>query len=283
MTGGFPDERSRNAYLAVYDTLLDWPVPAEEITVETRFGTTHVRRSGPPDGVPLVLLHGVLATSLSWQEYVEPLARRCAVYAVDSLGEPGRSVQTAPMPDAGSVAGWLAEVLAGFGLDRAHLAGISRGGWLALNLACRAPERVASVTAFDPLGLAPMGMRQYRWMAAGLAVMLAPRCVRRRFGPGSRYSAFLDERHRRLVLAQWRHRTTVFMGDTITDDQWRSIPVPVTLVLGGRSPAHDAGEVRRKLAAVAPGITVDVIPGAGHGMDLLRPDLVVERILRMVG
>ncbi|KAA9154308.1 hypothetical protein FPZ12_032400 [Amycolatopsis acidicola] len=58
-------------------------------------------------GTPVVLLHGVLATSLSWQDSVARLAAGHPVYAVDSLGEPGRSVQTAPITGARAVADWL--------------------------------------------------------------------------------------------------------------------------------------------------------------------------------
>lgn len=280
MISGFPDEKSRRRYAEVYDSLLNWPVPSEELEIATRFGTTCVRRSGADSGLPIVLLHGVFATSLSWQPYVAELGKRHPVYAVDSLGEPGRSVQTEPMPDAASVATWLADVLTALGHDQVHLAGISRGGWLALNLVTRRTGGVAGVTAFDPPGLAPFGARQYRWMAAGLALMLAPRLVRSRLGPSSRYSAFVDERHRRLVLAQLRHRTAVFMSGTLSDDQWRSLGVPVTLVLGERGVLHDPRQVRERLACLAPSVRVEAIPGASHGMDLFDPALVNDRILR---
>lgn len=131
MTSGFPNERSRARYLEVYEELSDWPVPVTELAVETSFGTTHVRVCG--DGPPVVLLHGIMVTSLSWQPCVAGLAPHRRVYAPDSLGEPGRSVQTRPMPDAQANADWLAEVLDRLGHDRVHLAGVSRGGWLALN------------------------------------------------------------------------------------------------------------------------------------------------------
>jgi pimeloyl-ACP methyl ester carboxylesterase len=164
MIGGFPDERSKAAYHQVYDALLEWPLPSEDLIVTTTFGPTYVRKSGSGDGIPLVLLHGVLATSLSWQAYVGELGRNHTVYAVDSIGEPGRSTLTRPMTDAQANAGWLGEVLDGLGHDRVHLAGISRGGWLALNLGLRDPRRVKSITAFDPRGLDEIGLRQYRWV-----------------------------------------------------------------------------------------------------------------------
>lgn len=43
------------------------------------------------------------------------------------------------------------------------------------------------------------------------------------------------------------------------------------------SPLHDAHAQRDRLRALAPGITVEVVPG-GHDLDLLDPEFVVDRI-----
>ncbi|MFC4852217.1 alpha/beta fold hydrolase [Actinophytocola glycyrrhizae] len=270
--GGFPNEKTRARYLAVYDELLDWPVPHTELTVETPFGPTHVRRSG--DGPPLVLLHGVSATSIMWQSVVAGLAARHTVYAVDTIGEAGRSVQTAPLPDAASHAEWLEAVLARLDLGAAHLVGLSRGGWLALNQAVHAPARVAAVTAFDPGGFAPVGWRMHRWMIAGLLLMLAPAAVRARFADSPRYGAFVNPTVRRLVLAQLPFRPNGFGMGTFTDAELAAITTPTTVVLGGQSPVHDAAEVAARVRAVNLAVRVEVLPAVGHGSELLDADLL---------
>lgn len=82
---GFADERARERYAAVYDELLDWPLPCADLTIETSFGPTYVRRSGADDGEPLVLLHGMSATSLMWQRYVADLGRDHMLYTRPSV------------------------------------------------------------------------------------------------------------------------------------------------------------------------------------------------------
>ena len=82
---------------------------------------------------------------------------------MDTIDEPGRGRLSRPVRDAGEHAAWLAEVLTGIGHPRVHLAGISRGGWLALNLAARSAGRVASVTAVEPAGFGSVGWRFYWW------------------------------------------------------------------------------------------------------------------------
>ncbi|MGC7102397.1 alpha/beta fold hydrolase [Amycolatopsis lurida] len=280
MIGGFPNDRARQRYLEVYDSLLDWPEPAEELTIETSYGLTNVRRSGRETGVPLVLLHGVVATSVSWQRVAGELGERHPVFAVDSLGEPGRSVQTAPLPDPESIADWLDQVLDALGPEKVHLAGVSRGGWLALNQAVRRPDRISGVTAVDPGGLADLTAKRYLWLAAGLGLMLSPAVVRRRFGPSSTFSAFLDDTVRPLVLAQFSHRTKVFMFDTLTGDQWRSLRVPVDLVLAGRSALYDAEAVATRIAPLSPRLRVEVVPGMTHGAGLM--ELAADRAQRSI-
>ncbi|CAM5617364.1 hypothetical protein SALBM311S_08681 [Streptomyces alboniger] len=65
------------------------------------------------------------------------------VYAVDTPGDPGRSVQREPIHQPERAAQWLDETLSGLGLERVRLVGSSYGGWLALNRAHRRPKRLA--------------------------------------------------------------------------------------------------------------------------------------------
>ncbi|MFD1046078.1 hypothetical protein ACFQ1S_11135 [Kibdelosporangium lantanae] len=77
----FVNQKAADRYFDAYDTILrEWPVPAEELDIDTRFGATRVRRSGTT-GPPIVLLAGYKATSLSWRQNVEELAVRHQVYA----------------------------------------------------------------------------------------------------------------------------------------------------------------------------------------------------------
>ncbi|MEV4316667.1 alpha/beta fold hydrolase [Actinocrispum sp. NPDC049592] len=261
----FASEQARQRYEQVYDSLLDWPLPYEDLTVETSFGPTYVRRSG--SGKPLVLLHGFAVTSLMWQRHVAELGRDHEVFAVDSIGEAGRTVQTAPIEDAQALADWLDQVLAGLGLDNAHLVGLSRGGWLALNQAIRMPWRLSRITALDPAGLAPARIRAALYIHVGLLVMLLPGFVRRRIKPGSTFGAIADPMVRRIVFAQLGFLTKAFMVGQISDEQLRSISVPTRIVLGGRSPIHNAVKVRERLRRL--GLDAEIVDAA-HDLGLIE-------------
>lgn len=97
------------------------------------------------DGPPLVLVAGTLCAARHWVQYgyVEPLARHWRVINVDPLGH-GASDKPhdADSYAAAGVTADLVAVLDAEKVDRATVWGYSRGGWLALNLASRYPDRV---------------------------------------------------------------------------------------------------------------------------------------------
>src|SRR5262249_14500176 len=140
-------------FLAAYDSALKlWAVPHEELDVPTRFGMTHVVTAGPKDAPALVLLHGYMATSVMWAPNVGDFSREHRVYAIDVMGQPGRSVPGEPIRAAADYVAWLTATLDGLSLGRVTLAGQSFGGWLAMKYAVAAPERIDRLVLLSPGG-----------------------------------------------------------------------------------------------------------------------------------
>src|SRR5215475_3967585 len=79
------------AIMARYNTLLArWPVPCTTLDVASRYGATFVIAGGD-ELAPLVLIHGAGSNSAMWAGDVGEYSRHYRVYAVDLLGEPGKS------------------------------------------------------------------------------------------------------------------------------------------------------------------------------------------------
>ena len=81
-----------------------------------------------------------------------PLAREHAVYALDTIGTPGRSVQSKPLTTAADLASWFDDAMNELTLDGVNLVGYSEGGWIAALAAVHGPARLASVTLIEPGG-----------------------------------------------------------------------------------------------------------------------------------
>jgi pimeloyl-ACP methyl ester carboxylesterase len=103
-------------------------------------------------GEPLVLIHGIGHTWRGWKPMLPLLEERFDVLAVDMPGF-GHSEPFPPHVDSTpeALADAVEDEMARAGFDRAHIAGNSLGGWVALELARRG--RAETVTALSPAGL----------------------------------------------------------------------------------------------------------------------------------
>lgn len=139
------------AYFKAYDKSLElWEVPFEELYVPTNFGTAHVVVSGPKDGIPVVLLHGMNASSTMWYANVKALTNNYRVYAIDFILEPGKSYITKEMESTDDIAVWYHEVLSKLELKDFNIVAASRGGWLAVKLALLNQDNIKSMVLLSP-------------------------------------------------------------------------------------------------------------------------------------
>jgi pimeloyl-ACP methyl ester carboxylesterase len=144
------------AIIAWYDALLArWPVPCTTLNVASRYGTTFVIASGNESALPLILLHGAGSNSAMWAGDVGEYSRHYRVYAVDLLGEPGKSASIRPDWNSPAYVEWLGDVLDALKVERAILIGLSQGGWTALKFATSRPERVDKLVLLTPGGITP--------------------------------------------------------------------------------------------------------------------------------
>jgi pimeloyl-ACP methyl ester carboxylesterase len=123
------------------------------------------------DGDPLLFIHEFAGDHRSWMPQVEHFRRRyrCVVYAArgyppsDVPGELEAYFQRRAMDDA-------LTVLDGLEIGRAHVVGLSMGGFCALHLALQAPERTRSlVMAGVGYGAAADAQERFRRECAAIA------------------------------------------------------------------------------------------------------------------
>lgn len=110
-------------------------------------------------GTPLVMLHGLGATKISFLPTVPVLARRHRVVALDLPGF-GDSDKPLGSYDAPFMAERVRAALDALGLDRTHLLGHSMGGRVALEVAFDHPQRIDRLILMTP-SLA--WLRERRW------------------------------------------------------------------------------------------------------------------------
>ena len=100
-------------------------------------------------GTPLVLLHGMGGTWRNWNPVLALLSKQHRVIAITIPGHEG-GTPLQQKPSISALADQLLSELRAHGIERAHVAGNSLGGWLAVELARRGFAR--SVIALSPAG-----------------------------------------------------------------------------------------------------------------------------------
>lgn len=152
----FQSEEARAAMVAWHERFRSQlRTPLESRRLSTVDGETHVLVGGPADGEPLVLFHGALASSAHVLRELEPLMDHFRVHAVDVIGQSVMSADTQLDVRTNAYGQWASEVLHLLELERAHVVGVSWGGFVAQQLATASPERIHKLVLLVPAGVVP--------------------------------------------------------------------------------------------------------------------------------
>jgi pimeloyl-ACP methyl ester carboxylesterase len=282
-SSAFKTPEGQAAFLAAYDAAMKlWPVPYEELEIPGRFGMTHVIVSGPKDAPPLVLLHGYWATSTMWSANIADFSKDYRIYALDVMGQPSKSIPNEPVRNAADYVTWLTATLDALHLARISLVGMSFGGWLALNYAVSAPERVQKLVLLSPGGFLPM-VRQFN-LRGMLMVFFPTRYTVNSFmrwlgfrGIGARPVLdlmYLGLKHFRVLPETARVMPTVF-----SDDELRAMRIPTLLLIGDHEVISNPGTALTRARRLIPDIQGELVRHSSHEMCLSQHRIVNARVL----
>jgi pimeloyl-ACP methyl ester carboxylesterase len=288
----FRSTRAKARYLSFYDGRAErWPLPAETTTVQTSFGRTFVRISGPTGGRPLVLLHGAGGNSLHWVPNIEALSQQYRTFAVDGIYDYGRSVYTRTIESADDFARWLDESFTALDLgDDITLIGLSYGGWLTSQYALRFPGRLDRIVLLAPAGtVLPLSAD---WILRASLSVVPHRHFTRAFlfwlledfaGKDEASRTLLEEEADAVYLAVRSFKLKRLVNPTVlTDSQLRSLAVPALFLVGENEKIYSAERAIQRLNEVAPHINTAIIPDAGHDLTFVQAEMVNREILEFL-
>jgi pimeloyl-ACP methyl ester carboxylesterase len=145
---------SERLMMALYDEqLLSLGIEFEDIYVDTRFGITHLIRTGNPDGKPVILFHGGNSTAPYYLRDFLFLRDQYLIYAPDTMGHPGKSAHTVLSARNVEYGEWASDVIDGLGLQQVICIGGSYGGGILTKLMCVAPDKISKAILLVPSGI----------------------------------------------------------------------------------------------------------------------------------
>jgi pimeloyl-ACP methyl ester carboxylesterase len=300
-----------------YKVIMDWydgvtaSIPADIASryVPTRFGRTHMLVAGPEDAPPLLLIPGIAGCAPLWRRQIPAFAEHFRVYALDIIGQPGKSDPSTPSFLNDDMYLWLLDVLDGLNISRAHIAGTSVGGWMAMRFAIFAPERVNKIVMLSPTGVSRARLPIRIWItkylnkwrdADALQDDLTAKSVTNK-SPGRSFGTFDRQLAKLMALCTRHYRVDRSLGvyneksgkvsfiegmkvlKTFFLSEPRSTLRKFTsdglLILGEFEVLYNPWKVAERAARFMPQLETDVIQGAGHAAIYDKPELANERVI----
>lgn len=227
--------------------------------------SVHVQVQGPPGAPPLLMLHSVGTSLHVWDLQAEALARTHRVIRMDLRGHG----LTSPLGQEASMAE-LAEdafaVLDALGVTAAHVAGISIGGRIAMEMAALRPDRVLSLFLLaTALEFAPPSLWQARIEAVttgGMAAVADGVMARWVVDPTSPSSRALLS----MLLAtppQGYAAAGAALRDGRAESLLGKLRGPASIVVGELDQASPIAAAEAIRDAI-PGSTLHILPGVAH-------------------
>jgi len=223
---------------------------------------------GPSDAPAIVFVHGAVVSGL-WGPQIARTRDRYRCITVDLPGHGRLAAQSFTLDAAVEVIRAAIDAEAG---GRAVVVGLSLGGYVAMAVGARYPDRVRGLVVADaslePVGVAGVAVLAYgwllRWLPAGLTREVNVGLFRRAYGRtlATELAAGYDSRAGGHAVRQIRGRRF--------RDRVRAYGGPVLVLNGDRDRVFTAGE-RRFVAGLA-NVSVRRLAGARHLSNLDRPD-----------
>lgn len=277
--------------------------------VATRFGRTHMLVAGPKDAPPLLLIPGISGCAPLWRRQIPEFAKNFRVYALDIVGQPGKSDPITPSYLNDDFSLWLIDVLDSLKIDRAHVAGTSVGGWMALRFGIFAPERINKIVMLSPTGLSAARFPAKIWItkylnkrkdANSLQDDLTAKSITNQ-SPGRSFGTFDRQLAKLMALCTRHYRVDRSMGiynettqkiEFITSmkvlrkfffseprSYLKKFNVPALLVFGEHEMLYNPTKVAKRAKMIIPGLQTDIIAGAGHAAIYDKPDEVNIKVI----
>lgn len=245
----------------------------------------------------LILMHGIGGNRSNWTDQVKAFSPHFHTAAWDARGYGDSDDYDGPL-DFSDFAQDLVRVLDHYGVDKAHVCGLSMGGRISQDFYALFPERVKTLTLVATFtgfkNFTPeerqrfVDLRKKPLVEEGKEPKdIAPVVAKTLMGPHAS-----EEQYRRLVasMASLHKESYIKTVEATTmfdrSSNLENIAVP-TLIIFGEHDALTTAEMGQFMADRVPGAEFHIIPKAGHLVNIEQPepfnDIVLEFLLRHRG
>ncbi len=252
-------------------------------------GVTHYELAGPPEGQPVVLVHGFSVPSFIWDPTFAGLADAgFRVLRYDLFGR-GYSDRPDAIYNQALFDRQLGDLLDAVGFTTpVNLVGLSMGGAIAVGFTAQHPERVRALALLSPAGFPVPATRAFaimhlpwvgEWLFDRFGEKLIVTGLARDFYVRDRVQEFADRYRvqmqypgfKRALLSTLRHGPISTMASAYQAVGRQTCPV---LLIWGRDDKTVPFALNEKVRAAIPRAQFHPIDNAGHIVHYEKPEIV---------
>ena len=269
----------------IYNELeAEWPQGTKSRIIKNSYGDVHILETGPDTATTLFLIPAGNMGAVFWGENIKILSSNFHCYAVDPIGEAGKSrlkdLKLYPRTEQEEAAFYI-EVMDSLGLAKASLVAAGEGGRSALILASYRPERISGISLIAPLGITKPSPE---YLSRTIITAMFPMSFIRQsmeewiFGVNSqapeKYRIWYDQ-----VLKGTVPHTAYPIK--LTEERLKNVQAPVFLILGDNDNVCGPPEKILKNAATIPRMK-SVVLETPHLAALEKPDEIACSVIEFL-
>lgn len=283
----FLTPEAEKEYLAAYESVFEnWPVPYDLLRVKTEFGITHINVCGPRKAPPLFLLPDYSTSSVVWYTIIAALSEEYRVFAIDTMGDVGRSIPERVPENRTEYVNWLAGVIDVVGMGSVDLIGFSFGGYLCVCFALTYPARVDRLVLLNPR------IRLVERNLLGALRGLPERLTGSRWNPnrfrhvmqGANDQGVQEDILREPYLFALKRRiSTKLLQPDMGEEEIIGLKPSTLLLIGENEQMYQPSSVADQARQLIPNVNAQIVPKAGHILHYDQPDEVISRTLGFLG
>ena len=277
---------SEKAVMELYDQqAASLAVPFEDLYVDSRFGKTHLIKTGNPNGKPILLFHGGNSTTPYYLRDFLFLREKYLLFAPDTMGHPGKSAQTVLSAKTLEYGEWASDVIDALGFPQMICMGGSYGGGVLAKLMCVAPEKISKAVMIVSSGICnvstanilfKLGIPMMRYVITKSEKSLVKAIL-----PMAVTEDQIDESTLDMVRCSFQHVSVkAGMPSNVSKDQMKNYRSPTLLIAGEKDVMFPGEKVIARARELMPNLKTHLMLDSGH-MSILTSEKN-KPILKMI-